>query len=114
MTTERRGRFKTGSPFSQAKESRRKVVGKVTETILAVADAIEAQQREEAERGFTFRSFFREGDADPGFIRGLVNTPIYLRLSSEYVAGDSGEHLLCRVADILRDLAPKAFGRPGG
>ncbi len=111
MTVDGERRFDVELPRCGAREARRKVAVKVTELIVAAADALDAEEREEAGGDFALLSFFREGDADPGFIRGLVDTPIYLRLTSEYVAGDSGEHLLCRVVDILHEMAPATFGR---
>jgi hypothetical protein len=94
--------------------NRRFTVGKKKEAVKvreAACDALEAQEREDSGRDFALLSFLRNGDVDSGVIRGLVDTPIYPRPSSEHVAGDSGENFLCRVVDILHELAQATFGR---
>ena len=94
------------------KEARQRVIHKMTELILATADVLDAERREGSAECPDPMSLLHPDTIDPGLIRGFVRTPMYEWLTSEYLEGDAGEHILCKVAEILHELAPRVFRRP--
>jgi hypothetical protein len=100
-------------PGSKTREARRRVVDKLTELILASADALEAEESN-APSPPDLRPLLEDGcgDADPGLIRGFVESPVYKWVTYDYVTGNDSHHVLCKIVEILHEFAPGVFRQP--
>ena len=94
------------------KAARRKLVRAVTEVILASAEVLEAEQEKEPWDRLDLQSLYRHRDADPGLIRGFVETPVYEWVTHDYISGADPHHFLCKIVELLHELAPGVFRRP--
>ena len=99
---------------SSAREARRLVARKLTELLLALADADEAQRRETLVDRLELidLSVLGAGDGEAEVIRGLVESPLYGWVICGYVSGDGDGRLLGRISEILDELAPRERRAP--
>jgi len=112
MSTEGRIDMDVDVPDPDVKTARQKVVERVTALILASADVLEAEGRKVPWEEIDVQSLIRHQDVDPELIRGFVHTPVYKWVTHDYVTGNVPDHLLCRIVEILHELAPAVFRRP--
>ena len=112
MSSEGRDRGSAHAPTSTVREARRKVVEKVTQVILATADALEAENADGPWDALAIQPIPRPGHADPELLREFVHTPVYKWVTNDYVSGNDRAHLLTKVVEIVHELAPGVFRRP--
>ena len=113
MTSEELGNCPTRQSDYALWQARRKVAQKMTDLILATADALEAENENRPWDALAIQPLPRREDADPELIRGFVNTPVYTWVVNDYINGNDSVHLLTKVVEILHELAPGIFRRPG-
>jgi len=101
-----------GGPDAAVRQARKRVVQKLTELIYAAADALEAERPKGHLDPVGIQPLLQTWDDDPGLIRGFVDTPIYAWVTHNYVTGNTDDHLLCKIVEILHELAPRVFRRP--
>ena len=114
MTLDELRSHQMGRLNSDVKQARRQVVQKLTELIVASADALEVEneKRSRSWDALSIQPRPPDLDADPGLIREFVHTPVYKWVTNDYISGSSTEHVISRIAEILHELAPGVFRRP--
>jgi hypothetical protein len=112
MTVEKSRNHKSERKSPDLRQARRIVVQKVTQAVLAIADALEVEKEKEPWDCIDFQSVLRNADADPGLIREFLNSPVYRWVMNDYVAGKTSGNFLCQVVEILHELAPSVFRLP--
>jgi len=94
------------------RETRRRVVQKVTQAVLAIADALEVEKEKNPWECIDVQSVLRSADVDPGLLREFLNSPIYRWMINDYVTGKTSPNFLCQIVEVLHKLTPSAFRLP--
>ena len=94
------------------RDARGLVVQKVTEAILATADALEAERGGEPRGHLGCGPHGRQSFMDLGMLRAFVGTDIYRSVVEDYLRGDSDGQFLCQTVELLHELSPELFRAP--
>ena len=97
---------------AELREARRGLVRKMSEVILASADLLEVENQQASVDRLHLRSLLRGGQANPELIRGFLRTPVYEWVTHNFITGNTKGHLLCKMAELLYELAPEVFTAP--